>query len=543
MREQMDNYEALKKSLIERGKTDIAALRDAFELCRNTDDHDGNARIRQYASALIMHGGGVNAVDIVKRSLLFDAPVYFDAYLQYTEFNREFDKAFYAPRRKQLKPIVDAMQDLYEHKIELLCVSLPPGTGKTTLALFYITWLAGKHPDKPILTGSHANSFLRGAYDECLRMMSKGGEYLWHDVFPNMEVIKTNAQDMLIDVGETIKDAKRFPTLEFSSIGSGNAGKVRAMGLLYVDDLIPDLETALSRDRLDKLWMQYTTDLRQRMIGDCRLLTIATRWSVSDPIGRLEQKYHGLDTARFIVCPALDENDESNFDYPIDAGLTTEFLHDQRDTMDDASFRALYMNQPIEREGQLYAPDELRRYFELPDQEPDAILAVCDTKDRGTDYCVMPIAYQYGQDFYIEDVVCDNNKPEIVEPRLTSALLRNKVKMCRFESNAAGGKIAEKVQGEVKAKGGRCKITTKFSTTNKETRIIIDSPFVKEHCLFKDDSAVNGNKEYREFLRFLTSYTMTGRNKHDDVVDAMSMFANFVQNLGSSVVQVIRSPF
>ena len=114
--------------------------------------------------------------------------------------------------------------------------------------------------------------------------------------------------------------------------------------------------------------------------------------------------------------------------------------------MDDASWRALYQNQPIEREGQLYNEDELRRYFELPNREPDAILSVCDTKDKGTDYCVMPIAYQYGNDFYIEDAVCDNSNPEIVEVRLVAKLIQHKLQMSRFESNSAGGKIAEKVQ-------------------------------------------------------------------------------------------------
>ena len=529
--------------LIKRGETDLSALCDAFELARVLNDHVRILDIIRFANRHLMKLGGNRARDLYFNCHLFNAVESFDSYLIYMEKNREQKKQFYLPRRKQLKQVVDAMQDLADRKIELLAVSMPPGTGKSTLALFYITWLAGKHPEKPILTGSHANSFLNGAYAECLRMFDVNGDYLWHDVFPELNVIGTNAKDMLIDIGKTKRDGKRFASLEFSSVGSGNAGKVRAEQLLYCDDLIPDLETALSADRLEKLWQQYTTDLRQRKIGDAVELHIATRWSVRDVIGRLESQYADAEKSRFIVMPALDENDESNFDYPIEAGFTTKFYHEQREIMDDASWRALYMNQPIEREGLLYGENELRRYFDLPDREPDAIISVCDTKDKGTDYCVMPIAYQYGQDYYIEDVVCDNSNPEVVEPRLTAKCLKHKIHMSRFESNSAGGRVAEKIQNEIRVQGGRTKITTKYTTQNKETKIIMAEPWVKQHCLFKDSSVIKEDKEYRGFISQLCSYTMMGKNKHDDVPDAMAMLADYAQSFSASQVEVIRRPW
>ena len=262
-----------ERKLIDRGAKDFMALSDAFEYARSKDDHEFTGEIRKAAREHFKTHQGV-AVDLYFRSHLFDAPHQFDSFLIYTEKNRDYQKQFYLPRRKQLKPLVDAMQDLEEGKLELLAISMPPGTGKSTLALMYLTWKAGRHPEKPILTGSHANSFLSGAYAQCLRMMDPKGDYLWSDVFPQLRVINTNAKDMMIDVGESRKDCKRFASLEFSSIGSGNAGKVRAEQLLYCDDLIPDLETALSKDRLEKIWNQYTTDLRQRKIGECRELLI-----------------------------------------------------------------------------------------------------------------------------------------------------------------------------------------------------------------------------------------------------------------------------
>ena len=477
--------------------------------------------------------------DLHKKVLLAAAPYHFESYILYIEWNREPDKKFYPPRRKVLSQVVDALQELADDKLDLLAVSLPPGAGKSTLAIFFLTWLAGKRPNEPKLTGSHSNAFIRGVYDECLRILDKNGEYLWQDVFPDISLTSTNAKDCRIDVDKR----QRFETLEFTSIGTGNAGLYRASDLLYCDDLVSGIEVALSKERLDKLWETYTTDLRQRKIGNhCKELHIATRWSVHDVIGRLESQYGNSDRAKFIVIPAMDSNDESNFDYDYGVGFTTEFYREQRDIMDDASWRALYMNEPIEREGLVYHEDELRRYFELPG-EADAIIGICDTKDKGSDYAFLPVAYVYGNDYYIEDCVCDNSLPDIVDARLVEVLLTNSVKMCRFESNSAGRRVAEKIQGRVKERGGITNITTKFTTANKETKIIVNSAWVKEHCLFKDSSLYRKNSDYGRMMNMLCSYTVAGKNKHDDVPDGMAMLAEFAQSLSTARVEVFSRPW
>ena len=537
---------------IEKHPYDVAAYADLVSAYEN-GIREGNLQLHRENKAfrvelprvqrLIADTGRLEDVrrmnDTYWHSALVDAPVDFDAYCLYIERERDPKKRFYSPRRKQLYPIVTDMQALLDDEYDLLAISLPPGIGKSTLSIFLLTWVAGRWPEEPNLTGSHSNAFVRGVYDECLRLLDKDGEYLWHDVFPEVQVSGTNAKDYRIDLGRR----KRFETLEFTSIGSGNAGLYRAGKLLYCDDLVSGLEIALSKERLDKLWETYTTDLRQRKIGDhCKELHVATRWSVNDVIGRLERQYENSDRAKFVRVPALDENDESNFDYPFGVGFSTAFYREQREVMDDASWRALYMNQPIEREGLLYDAGELRRYFELPEREPDAILCACDTKDRGTDYCVMPIVYQYGNDYYIEDVVCDNGNPEVVELRLAQKCVQHKVHMGRFESNSAGGRVAQTVQEMIKAQGGKTKLTTKFTTQNKETKIIMASPFVKEHFVFKDDSVVK-DKEYRRFMNMVCSYTMAGKNKHDDPVDALAMLADYVQTFIYGQVSVFRRPF
>lgn len=547
------DYEKLSTSIlgaIENRPGDIGAYEDLFSLCQAwaetdfTAAHRANKQLKDMCDRM-MDKVPMSQVEgfysLWRRGLLFEAPYDFDSYLTYMELDRQAKKRFYQPRKKQLKPVVDALQALCgDDKLDLLAVSLPPGVGKTTLAIFLLTWIAGRDPNNPNLTGSHSNSFVRGVYDECLRLFDSKGEYLWHDVFPAVQVSSTNAKDCRIDLDKR----QRFETLEFTSIGTGNAGLYRAANLLYCDDLVSGIEVALSKERLDKLWETYTADLRQRKIGDkCKELHIATRWSVHDVIGRLEREYENNPRAKFIRIPAMNEDDESNFDYEFGVGFSTKFYREQRDIMDSVSWKALYQNQPIEREGLVYHPDELRRFFELPAEEPDAIIGVCDTKDKGADYAFLPVGYVYGQDYYIWACICDNGLPDTVDARLSEILVRDKVKMCRFESNSAGRRVAEKIQNEVKKLGGITNITTKFTTANKETKIIVNSAWVKEHCLFLDESKYKRNTDYGRMMDMLCSYTVAGKNKHDDVPDGMAMFAEFAQSLNGAVIEVFSRPF
>ena len=535
---------------IKKDPDDITAYRDLLNMCRETMKTDVPLAV-EYLERLsdwiediipsIDDIGKMREMFALHREVVFaGARESFHLCLLAVEWNRDPDKKFYPPRKMVLRQVVQALQELEERKLDLLAVSMPPGSGKTTLAIFYLTWIAGRHPEEPTLTGSHSNSFVRGVYDECLRIFDQNGDYLWQEVFPETQVVNTNAKDCRIDLGKR----KRFETLQFTSIGTGNAGLYRAMHLLYCDDLVSGIEVALNKERLDKLWETYTTDLRQRKIGDhCGELHIATRWSVHDVIGRLENMYGNSSRAKFIVIPAMDENDESNFNYSYGVGFNTQFYRQQRDIMDDASWRALYMNQPIEREGLLYHQDELRRYFELPEGDPDAVIGICDTKDKGADYAFLPVAYVYGQNYYIEDCICDNGLPEIVDARLADIMIRHKVNQCRFESNSAGGRVAEKVQQLVKDRGGITHITTKYTTANKETKIIVNSAWIKEHCLFKDETLYKRNSEYGQFINMLCSYTMAGKNKHDDVPDGMAMLAEFAQSMGASRVEVFQRPW
>ena len=248
-----------------------------------------------------------------------------------------------------------------------------------------------------------------------------------------------------------------------------------------------------------------------------------------DVIGRLQRIYAKSDRVRFIAIPDIDPvTGKSNFDYKYN-GMSVEFFHNQELTMDDISYRCLYKNEPIEREGMLYHDDDIRRFVTMPLREPDAILGVCDVKNKGTDFMFLPCMYQYDNDFYLADCICDDNTDYGIQyGRLSNIIVEHKMQQCEFESNSGGDRVSYEVAQRVEKMGGRCNITDKPTETNKETRIIVNADWVKKHVLFKSTENYNPKDDYGIMMTWLLTYSVVGKNDHDDVPDGLANFCLFV---------------
>ena len=483
--------------------------------------------------------GDIKYYNLYNKALLFLAQEHkdFDSYLLYVEKNRDPEDRYYQPRRNKIYWLVQKMQRLIDDELDILSISMPPGTGKTTLGEFFISFVMGHYPNTPNLMSSHSGFMTRMFYDAVLNIITSN-EYCWSDVFPDIVFEGNNAKEETINLGRW----QPFKTLTCRPIRGSLTGVTRCEGFLYVDDLVSGIEEALSIDRLDKLYGEYTTDLKSRKKKKAKEIHIATRWSVHDVIGRLERMYEGNPMAEFIAVPDIDpQTGKSNFDYDYDVGFDEKYFRDMEMSMDDVSYRCLYKSDPIEREGILYHPTELQRYIGgLPDREPDSILAICDTKDTGTDYNFLGVFYQYGDRYYLEDLVFKNIDPGTLDELNSDMLVKHHVQQAQFESNKEGSRTANEVERLVKAKGGRCHITKKYTTQNKETKIIVNSSWVKEHVIFKDITEYEPKSDYGVMMSFLCSYTQLGKNKHDDAPDTLAMFAQFVDALLGGEGQVVK---
>lgn len=483
--------------------------------------------------------GDIKYYNLYNQALLFLAQKHkdFDSYLLYMEKDRDPEDRYYQPRRNKIYWLVQKMQRLIDDELDILSISMPPGTGKTTLGEFFISFVMGHYPNTPNLMSSHSGFMTRMFYDAVLNIITSN-EYCWSDVFPDVIFEGNNAKEETINLGRW----QPFKTLTCRPIRGSLTGVTRCEGFLYVDDLVSGIEEALSIDRLDKLYGEYTTDLKSRKKKKAKEIHIATRWSVHDVIGRLERMYEGNPRAEFIAVPDIDpKTGKSNFDYDYDVGFDEKYFHDMEMSMDDVSYRCLYKSDPIEREGILYHPTELQRYLGgLPDREPDSILAICDTKDTGTDYNFLGVFYQYGDRYYLEDLVFKNIDPGTLDELNSDMLVKHHVQQAQFESNKEGSRTANEVERLVREKGGRCHITKKYTTQNKETKIIVNSSWVKEHVIFKDITEYEPKSDYGVMMSFLCSYTQLGKNKHDDAPDALAMFAQFVDALLGGEGQVMK---
>lgn len=477
--------------------------------------------------------------DLHHKVVLRGAPHSFHLYLLAVEWHRPPDKKFYPPRQKVLRTLVDDLQDLADHKLDFLGVSLPPRVGKSTLCIFFMTWMMGRNPDVANVMSGHSDKLTDGFYRELLSIIKDTSQYDWQQIFPNVPLVDTSAKNETIDLNKS----KRFPTMTCRSIGGTLTGAVEigSGGVLYVDDIIEDLEESLNPARLDAKYDAYLNQLKDRKKLGALELMVGTRWNVFDPLGRIQDQYKDNPRYRFRVIPALNEDGESNFNYQYGLGFDTAYYRDMKESIDDATWNAKYQGDPYIREGLLFPESELLTYNGiLPDGDPSK-LAVCDVAWGGGDSLSMPVAYVYGESVYIHDVVFNKGDKTVTYPAVIGRLKQHHPHRARFEANNGGHEYADHVDTALRQDGVRINVFSKKAPNNqsKLARIIQFAPDIKKFYFLADKYR---SKEYREFMREVTTFVQTGKNPHDDAPDSLAMVADELFH-GAARIEVIKRPF
>lgn len=547
------NYEKLAGSIravIDCRPEDSGAYSDLFSLCREWETEDFSAAHRLNKELLtlsadqVRRGGGVKFYEQWRRCLLFEAPHDFDSFMTYIELDRKPEKRFYAPRKHYLRPMVQGFQDVLDGKLRLLTISMPKRAGKSQTGINFVNMLSGKFPDRSTLMEGTGDDLVKSFYNGCLEYLTVPNEYLFYDVFPDARLVQTNADTKTVN----LKSKSRFPTIMCRSIDARQVGLSEATNVLYLDDCVEGREEAKNRQRLDDKWEVISGDIMGRAIEGTPMVFTGTRYSLYDPIGRVQEHAQREGWAwRAIEIPALDlVTDESNYEYEREGKkvFTTAYFREQRELLSAEQFESEFQQQPFEAKGLLFNKDELNYFFELPkDRDPDTIIAVGDTAESGSDSTSMPVAIIYGNAVYIVDVVFDDSPAEVTKPECAKCLIENKVASAVFESNNAGQYYARDVDQIIRERGYSVGIRTKRTISNKQTRIEFASDNIKKNFYFKHPSTYKRGSQYWKFMKELTTYTRSGKVPHDDAPDSLALLENEIRMLSGGKVEVFKRPY
>lgn len=543
----MTNLEIIEK-LKNKDLTNYQNLSMLFDVCLQIIEEDEKLAVS--TGKFVMKTAGLQATDmkffeLYNKCLIFLGAYDFDCYLMAVEHKRDAKNRFYLPRRHYLRPIVKAYQEVLDGQLKLLTISLPKRAGKSQLGINFVNMISGQHPDRSTLMEGTGDDLVKSFYLGCLEYLQEPNEYSYYDIFPNARLKQTNADIKIIN----LQEKSRFPTIMCRSIDARQVGLSEATNVLYLDDCVEGREEALNRDRLDQKWTILSGDVLGRAIEGTPIVATGTRYSLYDPIGRLQEEAQKQGWKwKSIEVPALNENDESNYEYynpKLERKVfTTAYFKEQREMLSDEQFESEFQQQPFEAKGLMFPEAKLNRYFKLPpDKEPDAIISVCDTAESGADSVMMPVAYIYGEDVFIEDCVFDNSPPDITKPQCAKKLFEHKVSTATFESNNAGEYYARDVEELVTKLGGKVSIRTRRTISNKHTRIEMASDGIIKHFYFKDKSLYKPSSQYGQMMKELTTYTRTGKVKHDDSPDGMSLLENEIRRLTYGKVEIFKRPF
>lgn len=491
----------------------------------------------------------------------------FESFMFYMERKRHYSKRFYFPRRRTLKIVVNDLQDLENRIIKFYGLSMPSRVGKSTICIFFLAWVSLRRPNSHSAMGGHSGILAKGFYKELMNLFTTEEYtfselfYFWNLEYANKPLVTDKSAD---EFTITLGNPDRFATVTCRGIDGTWTGAVDVSkdGYLYVDDLVRDREHSLSPMRMENTYQEYLNKMVDRKNDGARELMVGTLWNVLDPLERMRKQYENDPQYRFRRIPALDENDESNFDYEIN-GFSTAYYRDMREKLDKAEWEAKFMQRPFVREGLLFPTDELR-YFNgiLPDGDFRRI-GVTDIAWGGGDSLSMPIGAEYDNgDVYIYDWVFNKGAKEVTIPLVVGRIIGNQIRQTRFEGNVGGDLYCQYIDEKLQEQNYKCSCTSRKAPNKVEklSKIIAYSGDIKRKFIFLDSHKITQeqmqkdadlgivryrrNDEYQAAMDELTMFVSIGGNDHDDAADGLTQLEMFIENPNdTAIVEAAKNPF
>lgn len=520
-------------------------LKDLFDMARVVYEEDSSElnyalKITKYVKEMVFYLPAEEVLnDLYWNVLLWEAPNVFESFLLYMEKNRTFKKKFYEPRMNPLKIVVNDLQDLEDGKIEFLGVSLPPRVGKSTLCIFFFAWICGKRPASHNAMSGHSGILADRFYNDILKL-TENEEYTFHEIFPDVKLANKSSEKNEI----FYDDVESFATVTCRGIDGTWTGAVDISddGYLYVDDLVRDRKESLSPRRLEGRYQDYLNILVDRKNDGSKELMVGTRWNVMDPLGRIEKEFKNDPRYRFRKIPALNENGESNFNYPV-KGFSTQYYLDMKKKLDKNEWEAKFMQKPFLREGLLFPLDELRYYNGVLPEGDHRVVSACDVAWGGGDSLSQPVGYEYENgDVYIPKWVFNKGVKEVTIPLVAGTIMGEKIREIQFEANNGGDMYCKYISEKLDEYGYRCSCTHKKAPGNMEklSKIIAYSGDIKRNFIFLEEELQD--EEYSAAMEELGMFVQIGKNEHDDSPDGLTQLAMKLYGDMGGPAEIVDSP-
>lgn len=475
-------------------------------------------------------------------TLKAEAPYWFESFLFYMEKNRRPEKRFYDPRKKTLHIVAMDLQDLEDGELDFYGLSMPPRVGKSTICIFFMAWVIGRHPSSHNAMSGHSGILADRFYTDVFKL-TENEEYTFHEIFPDLQKPHTSS-----DKNELKYDPiESFATLTCRGIDGTWTGAVdiSSDGYLYVDDMIRDRTESLNPQRLENRYQDYLNVLVDRKNDGSKELMVGTRWNVLDPLGRVEAENKDDPRYRFRKIPALDENGESNFQYEYGVGFSTEYYVNLRNRLDKNEWMAKYQQAPFVREGLLFAEENLRYYNGVLPDGDYFTAAPCDVAWGGGDSLSMPFGNVFGKDgdIYIPDWIFNKGDKYVTKPLVVAKTMIHKPQMEHFEANNGGDEYAEDIDRLLREQGFKTNISWSKADNkvSKMAKIIQYAPDIKRRCVFL--AKEYRSQEYQDAMDELTMFTQVGKNEHDDAPDGLAQLIQLADGGTMGIVEPTRNPF
>ena len=473
-----------------------------------------------------------------------------DSYMLYVEKNRKRRERFYEPRRKTLKLVTDRLQALEDDELDELFVHLPARTGKSQELTLATSWKCARNTEASNLYVTYKEG-LGGAFLDGVMEIWTDPIYCFSDVFPEAIIVDTDAKNNKVD----LQRKKKYKSLSGKGLTSGLNGEYDALGWLIIDDILEGIQDVLSPDVLRRKQIIFDNNVMKRKKEKCKVVYNGTIWSLHDiymnRLDFLENNPEAKDIRWDVLkIPALDPvTDESNFNYEYGVGFSTEYYRRERakfeENDDMAGWYAQCQQEPIERDGAVFNPEHMKFYNGvLPTEEPYRITAACDVALGGEDNLAFAVAYMYEDGaVYIDDVVFDSSEKKITKPKVTDMIIDHDVGSAFFEANQGGEGYKDEVDEMLREKGKKINLVSQYAPTSmRKSQRIWDKAGTIREWYFRDVGC--RSSEYRAFMRNLYSFTIKGKNKHEDAADCLASLAYFIEGTWEPAkVEAVSNPF